>query len=288
MLRIGIVGAENSHSLAIARTLNVKKAVKDARVVALWGETDEFARKTAEGGAIPTVVKRPQDMIGMVDAAVIDHRHAKYHLPAARPFLKAGLPLFIDKPLCLNVAEGRRFLAEAARRRAPVVSFSVMPLAESFAEFRREIADAGAIQGLVTCGPADIFSPYGGIFFYGIHQVEAVVRLMGLDATGAQLNVSGSGGTATVWFKGGAVATMALLPKSCPGFHATAYCEKAVVARMLPSDPDPYHTGIQSWVSMFRGGRPIYNAREMLAPIAILEALAKSLKTGRKVKVPRV
>ncbi|HOX06228.1 MAG TPA: Gfo/Idh/MocA family oxidoreductase [Planctomycetota bacterium] len=288
MLRIGIVGAENSHSLAIARTLNVRKAIPGVRVTALWGETDEFARKTAEGGEIPTVVRRPQDMIGAVDAAVVDHRHARFHLPAARAFLRAGLPLFIDKPLCMTVAEGRRFLAEAARRRVPVVSFSVMPLAESFAEFRREVAKSGPLQSLTTSGPSDIHSPYGGVYFYAIHQAEAVVRLLGLEATDALLNPSGSGGTATVWFKGGVVATMNLLPKNCPGFHATAVCDKAVVSRMLPSDPDPYLTGIRSWVGMFRGKRPLYTAREMLAPIAILEALAKSLRTGRKAKVPRV
>ena len=289
MLRIGIVGAENSHSLAIARTLNVRKAVRDARVVALWGETEEFAQKTASGGEIPTIVKRPEDMIGSVDAAVVDHRHAKYHLPAAWPFLRAGLPLFIDKPLCTRVAEGRRFLAEAARRKVPVVSFSVAPLHESFAALKREIAGIGALQALVTSGPADLYSPYGGVFFYGVHQVEMVVRLLGLEATHAQVNVAGNGGTATVWFRSGLVATMNLLAKQGPGFHVAAYGEKGVAARSIESDADPYLKGIRLWVGMFRGVKPLYDAREMLAPIAILEALQKSLAAGgRKVGVAKV
>jgi hypothetical protein len=188
----------------------------------------------------------------------------------------------------MTVAEGRRFLAEAARRRVPVVSFSVMPLHDSFAELRREIAKAGPIQSLTTAGPSDLYSPYGGIYFYAVHQAEAVVRLLGLEATAALLNPSGSGGTATVWFRSGVVATMNLLPKNCPGFHVTAVCEKAVVARMIESNPDPYLTGIKSWVAMFRGAKPRYDAREMLAPVAILEALAKSLRTGRKTAVPKV
>ena len=47
MIRIGIVGAENSHSVAISKTLNIAKRVPGFRVVAIWGETDKFARDAA-------------------------------------------------------------------------------------------------------------------------------------------------------------------------------------------------------------------------------------------------
>ena len=47
MLKIGIVGAENSHTAAIANLCNVEKRV-DARVEMLWGETAEFAQKAAD------------------------------------------------------------------------------------------------------------------------------------------------------------------------------------------------------------------------------------------------
>jgi len=285
VLRIGIVGAENSHSLAIARTLNLEKAVPGARVVAIWGETAELAEKVAAEGRIPRIVKRPAELVGLVDAAVVDHRHGKLHLPAARPLLGAGMPLFIDKPFCTRLAEGRRFLAEAARRRVPVVSFGVMPLQKSFAEFRRELAGLGPLVALTTTGPADLFSKYGGVFFYGVHQAEMLVRLAGLQAAAAQLNPSGSGGTATVWFAGGLVATMNLVAGKCPGFHVTAVGEKGCLARKIEYDRKTYLTGIRSFVSMFRGGRPLYGAREVLAPIAILEALDKSLRTGRREKV---
>jgi len=33
--------------------------------------------------------------------------HAKLHLPAAMPFLDKKLPLFIDKPFCYRLAEGK-------------------------------------------------------------------------------------------------------------------------------------------------------------------------------------
>ncbi len=42
-MRIGIVGAENSHTVAIAKTLNVDNAVPGFEVTHVWGETPEFA-----------------------------------------------------------------------------------------------------------------------------------------------------------------------------------------------------------------------------------------------------
>ena len=38
MPNIGIVGAENSHTVAIARTLNIQKLVRGFRVTHVWGE----------------------------------------------------------------------------------------------------------------------------------------------------------------------------------------------------------------------------------------------------------
>jgi hypothetical protein len=47
MLNIGIVGAENSHTAAIAKVINVEKRVRGVRVTHVWGETKAFAEKAA-------------------------------------------------------------------------------------------------------------------------------------------------------------------------------------------------------------------------------------------------
>ena len=40
------------------------------------------------------MVKDPKEMLGKIDALIVDHRHAKYHLEPAIPFVKAGIPYF--------------------------------------------------------------------------------------------------------------------------------------------------------------------------------------------------
>lgn len=288
MLKIGIVGAENSHSRAIARSLNVQKKLRGVRVEAIWGEKRKWAEDVAADTDIPTIVRQPKDLIGMVDAAIVDHRDGKLHLPAARPLLRARLPLFIDKPFCCSLSEGKRFLAEAKKRRVPVVSFGVVPLQKSFEKARRDVGKLGKLLSVTTSGPADLYSKYSGVFFYGIHQIDMIVRVAGLDVTHARVNRSGSGGTATLWYADGTIATANLLQKKCPGFHFSAVGEKGTLSRLIEYDADAYLTGIRNFVKMFRGGKPLYDAREILAPVAALEALQKSLAGGgKKVKVGR-
>src|SRR5665648_412210 len=53
-IRIGIIGAENSHTVIYGKMFNIDKKFPGVEVTHLWGETDEFARKAAEAGKIPT------------------------------------------------------------------------------------------------------------------------------------------------------------------------------------------------------------------------------------------
>ncbi|MDD4891480.1 MAG: Gfo/Idh/MocA family oxidoreductase [Phycisphaerae bacterium] len=287
MIRMGIIGAENSHTAAIARIINVDKLIKGVQVVALWGETEEFARKAAEAGQVPTIVARHEEMLGKVDALMVDHRHAKYHLPAAAPFLEARVPLFIDKPFSYRYAEGKAFLARARKLSVPVTSFSVLPEQKAFRKFQAQLAKAGELQTLVTTGPCDICSPYGGVFFYGIHQVGAILKLVGTDVKTAQLHAfkGADRHTATLEYGNGLVVTMNLIKGYKGGFHFLAACEKGVISYPQQSDPNPYLAGAKKFTTMFKTGKEPEAHDDILAVVKVLEALETSVKSGKREKV---
>ena len=119
-MKIGIIGAENSHTAAIAKVINVDKLVKGFSVDYVWGETKEYAQTAAKTGAIPNIVDKQKDMLGKIDALIVDHRHPKYHLKAALPFIKQGVPSFIDKPFCYRTQEGKEFLKLAKKYKHPI------------------------------------------------------------------------------------------------------------------------------------------------------------------------
>lgn len=285
-MKIGIVGAENSHTAAIAKVLNVQKRVRGFAVSHVWGETEAYARQAAEAGQIPHIVAAPEELIGKVDAVVIDHRHGKDHLPAAAPLLEAKLPLFIDKPFCYRTAAGRRFLARAAELRVPVCSFSVLPHQAAFADLRRQVRDLGQIHAVVSTGVCDIQSKYGGVFFYGIHQVDMVMRLLGYDVAYAQL-VRGRGRNhlAVLTYRDGAVAGLNLIGAGPARFHVSVVGEKGRVDKEIAFDESPYLAGVKAFCRVFRTGRTDATVETMLGPVAVLEALEKSLARKGRVRV---
>ncbi|MCB0634122.1 MAG: Gfo/Idh/MocA family oxidoreductase, partial [Lewinella sp.] len=132
-IRIGIIGAENSHTRGFGKMFNIDKKFPGVSVEYVWGETEAFAKDAVERGGIPRMVKDPKEMLGKIDALIVDHRHGKFHLAAAEPFVKAGIPAFIDKPFCYRLDEGKAFLKMAREAGTPVTSYS--SIAQSAATF---------------------------------------------------------------------------------------------------------------------------------------------------------
>jgi len=287
MLKIGIVGAESSHAVQVARLCNVERRV-DARVEMVWGETAEFAQKTATDARIPVIVQDWHEMLGRVDGVVIDHRHAKYHFEPAKFFLSNRVPTFVDKPFTFTLAEGKKLVAIARRTKTPVTSFSSLPVEPSFDDFKAAVANLGQVYSLATAGTADIMSQWGGVYFYGIHQVDAIIALLGAGVSTARFFRHGDNAVAVLTYRNGPMVTLTCIKKGFPHFHWTVLGEKGIVDWTHQGDAVPLLKGLQIFVKMFSARKPPFDAKRILAPIAVLEAMAKSLKTGKAVNVARV
>src|SRR5690242_8149920 len=76
-------------------------AIPGAKVthVCCTGDGGFAAEQVAQCALIPQVVEQPTDVIGQVDAVLIATDIGAEHVARARPFVEAGLPVFVDKPL---------------------------------------------------------------------------------------------------------------------------------------------------------------------------------------------
>ena len=289
-MKIGIVGAENSHTVAIAKTLNIEKAVPGVEVTHVWGETAEYAEKAAKDGQIPNIVQNAPDMIGAVDGVAVDHRHAKYHLPAAKPFVEAGVPVFVDKPFCIDLKEGIDFVKLARARNVPISSYSVLPLQESAAEFREAMKGVGKLRSFVTAGPVEIESQYGGVYFYGIHQVGFMLSLMEATPLNVSTTRQGDDGIATVAFDSGAFGIVHCLKGWSGGFTGTVFGDEGAYHHhsALAWDKNIYLTGIRTFCRMFETKQEPVKPSSYLRPVAVLAAMQESFNTGKTVAVASV
>ena len=64
-----------------------------------------MAENCARAAHIPNVVTDPLEMIGHIDAVICATDIGAEHVARCRPFVEAGLPIFIDKPLTDNEAD---------------------------------------------------------------------------------------------------------------------------------------------------------------------------------------
>jgi len=277
-IRIGIIGAENSHTVGYGKLFNIDKKVPGLEVLYVWGETEEFARNAMAQGGIPNMVKDPLEMMGKIDALIVDHRHAKYHLEAATPFVKAGIPTFIDKPFCYRVSEGKEFLAMAERLGTPVTSFSSVAQSDATFDIKNQVESMGIINHAVMYGPADISSEYGGIFFYGVHSVQTLMFIFGEDIMKVRISKNGKNATANLAFHNGMLAT--LIFKSLHyGWETYVETKDGIIelkSRVEETDPPRYY---RDMVEMFRTGKEPRSHESILKCVAILEALEKSSST---------
>ncbi len=275
-LRIGIIGAENSHSIGFGKMFNIDKKFPSAEVKYVWGETDEFARNASEKGNIPNIVKDPLEMLGEIDALIVDHRHAKYHLQAATPFIKEGIPTFVDKPFCYRAAEGKEFLALARKHGTAVTSYSTIAHSAATYDMKDQLDSMGKINQVVRTGPVEMDSKYGGVFFYGVHLVQPLMFMFGEEIVRVRVTRKGQQGSANLVYRNGLFVNL-IFKNVSSGWETYVETEEGfseLKSRVEESDPALCYTDM---VNMFRTGKEPRSHQSILNCVLVLEALEKSV-----------
>jgi predicted dehydrogenase len=279
-IRIGIIGAENSHTAGFGKLFNIDKKFPDVELKYVWGETDAFAKSAMEKGNIPNQVKDPKEMLGKIDALIVDHRHPKFHLESATPFVEKGIPTFIDKPFCYRAAEGKEFLQMAKRVGTPVTSYSSVAQTAATFDMIEQIKTMGKISQVIRTGTADLDSEYGGIFFYGVHIVEPLMFMFGEDIHEVRMNRNGKFGNASLKFSSGLFATLFFKEKAYGWETFVETNDKLVELKSRVEETNPPKNYVDM-VEMFRTGKEPRSHQSILNGVCILEALEKSAKTEK-------
>jgi predicted dehydrogenase len=279
-IRIGIIGAENTHTVLYGKMYNIEKRFPGVEVSYVWGETEDFARHAMKEGGIPRMVKDPREMLGKIDALIVDHRHPRYHLPAARPFVEEGVSTFIDKPFCYRAAEGADFLRMAREKGTPVTSYSAVAQSNATFDIRDQVREIKDIEHVVRYGvikPA-MQNNWGGIFFYGVHSVQPLMYIFGEDIREVRITENGDNYTASMAYENGLLATLVFTRKyyGWQTFVTTGEGIRELTSRVKEPDPPRNY---QDMIKMFRTGELPRTYQSILNGVSVLEALEKSVKS---------
>lgn len=176
--KLGLVGLCTSHPsawLPIIRQM-VKDNKIDVEVMAAWdsGETREagFAQTFCKEFDIPVAVKNLEEMVDKVDGVIVHTTNWDRHLEHARPFVKAGKAVVIDKPIVGNMKDAAVFLdwVKQGKRITGGSSMRFAPQVRDFLAIPEE--ERGKIHCAYACIGVDDFN-------YGIHGYAIISALMG-------------------------------------------------------------------------------------------------------------
>ncbi len=287
MLRIGIVGSDNSHALAYGSLLNVEQAAGDtARAVVIWGQEAERTDEVATKAAIPTIVTRPEDMLGLVDAVFVEDRHGGLHAEHALPFLEAGLPVFVDKPLAITLEDCGRLIAASISSGAFLTSFSSLRIADSTDDIAARIPEIGEIRAGQFAGPCDFESVYGGAWFYATHTIEIAIRLIGEDVRSVRASQHGNQAVATLAWHSGATAALSYIGDAQYHFHATLFGTNGMTTGEILANHEGYRKALGVVLDGMTTGVPPFSEDQMVRPVAIVHAIERSIADdGREIEV---
>ena len=148
-----------------------KDSISDANVTHVWTQDIAISNHLAAAANIANVVKDPEDMIGQVDGILLARDDAETHYELAAPFLEAGLPIYIDKPICLSEKELDDLYA-LQKFPGQIFTCSAVSYGREFQLTDAIRTKVGELQHIYASTPKDWQK-------YGIHVIEPLLNLAG-------------------------------------------------------------------------------------------------------------
>lgn len=145
--------------------------IEGAKVTHIWTDDPIDAQKVARASLIENIVKNPEDVLGKVDAVIIATDKGNEHIWRAKPFIDAGLPVFIDKPLADNTDDLKKFM-EYKKNGAKIMSSSSLRYSKELIPYTISTHELGSLRYInMTMNKS--------WERYGIHALEPVFAITG-------------------------------------------------------------------------------------------------------------
>lgn len=291
--RIGIIGLDTSHSVEFTKMFNspdADPALKGFRVTAVYPQGSRDIKSSLD--MVPGYLKEIKGMgieivdsisalLERTDVILLESNDGRVHLEQAMPVLKAGKPMFIDKPVAASLADTEVIFKTARQYKVPVFSSSALRYMDSVQQVLK--GKIGKVTGADVYTPAFLEKTHPDLFWYAIHGVEVLFAVMGTGCrkvtriSGPDIDV-----VTGVW-EDGRIGVLRAVKKGPYGFGGHVFGEKAIAPI---SDFDSYKPLVYEIATFFDTGIVPVKPEETLEIIAFMEAAdASKRKNGATVKM---
>lgn len=247
--------------------------IPGARVTHVWTDNPDEASSVAAASLIDHIVARPEDVIGHVDAVIISTDDGDDHVRRVAPFIEAGLPVFVDKPMATNMPDLKQFV-QWQRAGKLILSSSGMRYAPELQltdDQRRTLGELRWITSF-TCKSWER---------YGIHALEAVYPLLGPGFETVQTTHRDGSDIVQLTHRNGAAVTLAAIYDALGSIGAVHVYGTAGQIPLLCRDYyHAFRAQLLSFVTMLQTGRAPFLFDETIELMAIIIAGRQSRDAG--------
>jgi predicted dehydrogenase len=257
--------------------------IDGAKVTHVWCEDAARAKHIAAACFINNVLATPQAAIGQVDAVIIPTDIGEEHLERARPFIEAGLPVFIDKPMTTDAEHLKQFV-EWKRAGKRILSTSAMRYAQEFLALKTRLSEIGEVRLITATTPKSWER-------YGIHAIEMIY---GLLEPGGWLWAANAGDDKSSFVHlrhaSGADAVIAAIDDlyGCFG-HVNVYGTKGALPAKFSDTFSAFNAQLVAFVDFVRTGQDPFDFAQTVEQMKMIIAGTRSRhEGGRRVPLSEV
>lgn len=293
--RVGIIGLDTSHSIAFVNSLNadgVGDKYKGYRVVAAYPRGSyeikssyeripDFTERVKAKGV--EIVDSIQSLLQKVDVVLLETNDGRMHREQALEVIKAGKPMFIDKPIANSLLEAHDIFAAARKNNVPVFSSSSLRFSKGIQEIRN--GKIGKVTGADVFSPSPLEPHHTDFYWYGIHGVEMLFTVMGPGCESVTRFYTPEMDVVVGKWKDGRIGTFRGIrePEKARSYGGNAYGEKGST---LVDGKYDYNLLLAQLINFFETGKSPVPEDETLDICAFIDASQKSRKkNGKTVKL---
>ena len=284
-LRIGIIGCDTSHVTAFSDNLNDPNApnhVAGGKVVAAfkggskdvpssWNRVEEYSKKLREKHGVK-FYESIEELCQNVDVVLLESVDGRPHLEQVKPVLKAGKPVFIDKPMAGSLRDTLTIFRLAKEAKVPLFSSSSLRFAKDSQAVRQ--GSIGKVTYAETYGPCELEPHHPDLFWYGVHGVEALFTVLGTGCETVQRGTTPEGKVEVIGTWSGGRKGVYREDKT---FHGLAKGEKG---EAKAGGFDGYVPLVVEFMKFFQTGVAPVTPEETIQIIAFMEAADESKRQG--------
>jgi len=249
--------------------------IPGARVTHVWTDDPADSPRVARASLIPHVVRRPEEVIGEVDAVIVGTDKGGEHVARCRPFVEAGLPVFVDKPLVDNEEDLKTFTGWI-NGGAAILSSSAMRYAKEFLPWRLSTHELGAVR--FACATTSKSWER-----YGIHALEGVYPILGTGFLSARNAGTVERAVVHCRHRAGADVVIAASADMLGGFGALQLCGTAGHAEAFFSDTFfAFKAQLAAFIGFLRTGELPFPFSETQELMKVIIAGIRSREEGHR------